>query len=211
MKPDRKHGMQVMAGLFAWAALLLAPLGGPVAADVLYQWTDENGVRHFSNTRPPKGAGATVLMDEIPYDPETEARRRAQEAEMLEERKAAELEERLEKAEREAETARREAEAARRRAEQAEEAVERDEADRSYDIYVPRRRPPGYGRPGHGPPGHRPPGGHPPGDRRPEDRPAWYPPYDPFPTYPDKPWQQPRQESEREPRHDDRRDKPRRR
>ena len=212
MDPDRSIGRRITVGLSAWIALILVLGSGPGLADVLYQWTDEKGVRHFSNTRPPKGVDATVLMDEIPYDPETDVQRREQEARIMEERKTDELEERLEKAEREADAARREAEAARRRAERVEEALEEEQEDRSYGIYYPRRRHPGHGRPGHRPPGHRPPGhrppgDHPPEDRLPEDRPSWYPPYDPFPTYPDKPWQQPRRESEKEPRRGERREK----
>ena len=31
----------------------------------LYQWTDENGVKHFSNTPPPEAAGAVRHMEEV--------------------------------------------------------------------------------------------------------------------------------------------------
>lgn len=162
-------------------------LGGPPAAANLYHWTDEQGVRHYSNTRPPDGTDAAVLMEEIPYDPESDVQRRAQEDAMLEERESAELEERLEEAERKAEEARREAAEAKRKADRLEEEIEAQEDEPSYGIYYP---PP---RPGHRPPGWRPPGQRPPGHRPPGNKPPhWRPRPDPYGMNPQKPWQQPR-------------------
>ena len=42
-------------------------IAGPAQADI-YQWTDKNGVKHFTNYKPP--AHATILMKtkEVPYD-----------------------------------------------------------------------------------------------------------------------------------------------
>ena len=154
--------------------LLLAII--PTTAADLYQWTDENGVRHYTNTKPPDGTDATVLMEEIPYDPETDDQRRQQEEAMLEEAEQNELLERLEEAERKADEARRQAEAAQRRADRLEKEIEAQEDDPSYGIYYPypRRRPPGWR-----PPGHRPPSGSPP---------AWQPPRPkPYGNAPDNP------------------------
>lgn len=195
MHRERHPSVRAWKDWFTWATLSLWLWAAPVAANVFYHWTDENGVRHYANTRPPEGVDASVVMEEIPYDPESDVQRRDGEDRLLEERREAQIEERLKKAEEEAEAARREAEAARRKAERLEDELEARDEDRSYGIYYRKpHRPP----PGHRPPGHRPPGHRPPGAERPDDRPSWYPPYNPFPTYPDKPWQQPRRRAEKE-------------
>lgn len=168
-----------------FVALLILWCGQPATAAV-YQWTDADGVRHFSNTPPPAGVAAIVLQEEIPYDPETDDQRRAQEEAMLEERESAEIQERLEKAERDAEEARRQAEAAERKADQLEKDLEEQEEDPSYGIYYPRRRP-GHRPPGYRPPGHRPPGYRPPGQRPP----GWRPRPEPYSGAPQKPRQPP--------------------
>jgi len=158
-------------------------LGGPPAAANLYHWTDEKGVRHYSNTRPPDGAEATVLMEEIPYDPESDVQRRSQEDAMLQEREAEDLKERLEEAERKAEEARREAAEAKRKADRLEKEIEeKEEEEPSYRIYYPPHRP------GHRPPGWRPPGQRPPGSKPPHGRPR----PEPYGTKPQKPWNPPR-------------------
>jgi len=38
-------------------------------AGKIYSWTDENGVKQYSNTRPGEGAGDIDVMDETPGDP----------------------------------------------------------------------------------------------------------------------------------------------
>lgn len=169
-----------------WLIILLILWSGFPAAAEVYHWTDANGVRHYSNTPPPKGAEAIVLQEEIPYDPESDEKRRVQEDAMLQERESAEINDRLEKAERDAEEARRQAEAAERKADQLEKDLEEQDDDRSYGVYYPRHRP------GHRPPGYRPPGQRPPGQRPPGQRPpGWRPKPEPYP----KPWQQqPRQQ-----------------
>lgn len=164
-----------------WLLILLFLWSGPPAAAAIYQWTDADGVRHFSN-KPPEGVEATVLQEEIPYDPETDNQRRAQEDAMLQERESAEMQDRLENAERDAEEARRQAEAAERKADQLEKDLEEQDDDRDYGVYYPRRRP-GHRPPGYRPPGHRPPGQRPPG---------WRPKPEPY-SGPPKPWQQPRE------------------
>jgi hypothetical protein len=177
------NDMRAILQATGWiSALMILWAWHPAAAD-LYHWVDENGVRHFSNTRPPAGVESSVIGEEIPYDPETDSQRRAQEDAMLKDRESAETQRRLEEAERKAEEARRQAEAAKRKADRLEKELEEQEEDRSYGVYYPRRRP------GHRPPGYRPPGQRPPGQRPPDWRPR------PEPYDPKKPWKQrPRQE-----------------
>ncbi len=82
-----------------------------VAGADIYEWTDENGVKHFTNYAPPKGAKVLIKSKEEPYD---EAADRARmEAERQERLELA----RFEIAEREAELEFREAEVGRRLAE----------------------------------------------------------------------------------------------
>ena len=98
---------------------------GSVQADI-YQWTDKNGVKHFTNYKPP--AHATILMKtkEVPYD---EAADRAR----IEADRQYQLEvDRLELAKREAEIAQREA-AAERKVRDAERYA--DETMRAADEY----------------------------------------------------------------------------
>ena len=150
---------------FACLALTLMLVCANTAWADLYHWTDENGVRHYSNTRPPEGEDASEYMEEIPYDPQTDSKRRAVEDAMLQERESAKLKERLEEAERNAEEARRQAEEAKRKAERLEKELEEKEDEPSYGVYYYRRypghRPPGWRPPGYRPPGHRPPGRRP--------------------------------------------------
>lgn len=167
---------QRISGLVLFLSLLGS--GGPAAANV-YHWTDQNGIRHYTNTRPPQDAGAVVQTEEIPYDPETDGRRRAEEDALLQEREAAELQERIAAAEREAQEARRQAEEAKRRADRLAKEIEAQNEDRSYGIYYPPHRPPGWRPPGHRPPGHRPP--------------AWRPRPRPSGAPQQEPWQPPQQ------------------
>ena len=77
----------------------------------IYEWTDENGVKHYSNYAPPPGSKVLMKTKEEPYD--EEADRARMEAERRERLEMA----RLEIAEREIELELREAEAERRIAE----------------------------------------------------------------------------------------------
>ena len=109
--------------LFIAAGCLIA---GPLYADI-YEWTDENGVKHFTNYTPPDNATILIKFEELPYD---EAADRARiEAERQQQLELA----RLEIAEREAELQRREAEAERRAAEAERYA---DETVRTADQYL---------------------------------------------------------------------------
>ena len=101
-------------------------IAGPLNADI-YEWTDENGVKHFTNYTPPDNATILIKFEELPYD---EAADRARiEAEKQQQFEFA----RLEIAEREAQLERREAEAE-RRAEEAERYA--DETVRTADQYL---------------------------------------------------------------------------
>ena len=110
-------------GLLIVAGVLIA---GSLQADI-YQWTDQNGIKHFTNYKPPDDATILIKSKELPYD---EAADRAR----AEADKQYQLElTRLELAEREAELERREADAARKVAE-----VERyaDDTVREADEYL---------------------------------------------------------------------------
>ena len=77
----------------------------------IYEWTDKDGVKHFTNYAPPEGAAILMKTEELPYDEDADrARIEADRQHQLELAK-------LEIAEREAELARREAEAERKAAE----------------------------------------------------------------------------------------------
>ena len=109
--------------LFIAAGCLYA---GSLHADI-YEWTDENGVKHFTNYAPPDDATILIKSEEVPYD---EAADRARiEAERQQQLELA----RLEIAEREAELERRAAEAE-RRAMEAERYAE--ETVRAADQYL---------------------------------------------------------------------------
>ena len=47
----------------------------PAAGADIYSWTDENGVRHFTNQRPPKHAELLMKTREKPHDDEAEQKR----------------------------------------------------------------------------------------------------------------------------------------
>ncbi len=65
---------------FSIAALILAILGVtgfivPAASADIYSWTDENGVRYFTNHEPPKHAKLLIRSPEIPHDEEAHRER----------------------------------------------------------------------------------------------------------------------------------------
>jgi hypothetical protein len=101
-------------------------IAGSVQADI-YQWTDANGITHFTNYKPPGDATILMKTEELPYD---EAADRAR----VEADKQNQLElARLELAEREAEIERREADARQKIAEADRYA---DETVRAADDYL---------------------------------------------------------------------------
>jgi hypothetical protein len=103
-------------------ALILCSVAAIVQADI-YVWTDENGVKHFSNHSPPSGSTILMKTKEEPYDEaadlarmEAERRERLELARLENERleleiksREAELDRRVAEAERIAEDALREA------------------------------------------------------------------------------------------------------
>ena len=110
---------------------------GSTANANLYQWTDAQGIRHFSNVPPPDDIGTTAVSEEIPFDPEQDAKRRVYEDALLKEREAAQLQKRLEEAERAAEEAQRQAETARRKVDRLEAELEAREEDHYARRYYP--------------------------------------------------------------------------
>ena len=123
MKPGRRLPMKVLKILlFATAGCLIA---GSLQADI-YEWTDESGVKHFTNYAPPDDATILMTTEEVPYD---EAADRAR----IEADRQYQLElAKLEIAEKEAELARREAEAERIAAEAERYAAETEKAADQY-------------------------------------------------------------------------------
>ena len=69
-----------MKRLNIWALILaLFGLGGLAASTAgadIYAWTDENGVKNFTNQAPPKQATLFMKTPEIPYDEEADNQRR---------------------------------------------------------------------------------------------------------------------------------------
>ena len=109
----------------------------------IYEWTDANGVKHFTNYAPPDHAKLIMKTEAVPYD-------EAADIERMETEQQDQLEiERQEIAEREAELERKEAEAKRRLAaldrqaeriereaeERSDEAADDDYIDSSYGSY----------------------------------------------------------------------------
>ncbi len=56
-----------------FAVLAVVLITGLVQAGTVYQWTDENGVRHFSNTGPPDNAARVSVTHETISPPTPEA------------------------------------------------------------------------------------------------------------------------------------------
>ena len=61
----------LILAIFGFLGLAVSTAG----ADI-YAWTDENGVRHFTNHVPPKQATLFMKTPEIPYDEEADNQRR---------------------------------------------------------------------------------------------------------------------------------------
>jgi hypothetical protein len=100
-------------------------LAGPLHADI-YEWTDENGVKHFTNYAPPDDATILMKTEELPHDEAADRTRMEDDRQYLDELA------RLERAEREAELERRVAEAERRAAEAERYAQETLQATEKY-------------------------------------------------------------------------------
>jgi hypothetical protein len=100
--------------------ILIGCFAASISLADIYEWTDENGIKHYTNQTPPSGSKVLMIAKEEPYDEAADHTR--MEAERQERLELA----RLEIAQREAELELREAEAERRLA----EADQADQADR---------------------------------------------------------------------------------
>ena len=100
-----------MNGFKLFVFILVSCFAASLSSADIYEWTDENGLKHYTNQAPPSGSRLLMITKEEPYD---EAADRARmEAEQQERLELA----RLEIAQREEELKLREAEAQRRLAE----------------------------------------------------------------------------------------------
>lgn len=111
----------------------------PVQAEI-YSWTDENGVRHYSDT-PPGDSSKVTVANEIPHDQEADQKIRDDHQQMVQqadeeqrESEKRELEERLKKAEKQLQEAERKADRALEAAKEARTIAE--EKQRRREVYV---------------------------------------------------------------------------
>ncbi len=125
-----------MRGLTFFTWIFTACLWIQAAHADIYVWTDENGIRHFSNRNPHPEAKLFLKSMEGPYEEAVERAQRETEKQREWERAEAEIQERkerlarkVEELERRAEEAKREAREALERAEKLEEAVDRRSQD----------------------------------------------------------------------------------
>ena len=138
--------------LMILAALWLAGFAAVEADADIYSWTDENGVRYFTNYAPPKHAQLIMKTPEIAYDEEADLQRRESDALEVARQELAEREafllQRQQEAERRIAEANARAEATLREADRilqdTEAAAEDDEIDNS-GSYAYRYYSPAYG------------------------------------------------------------------
>ena len=172
MKTDSRH-------ILFWLIFTAAVATTGVQAEI-YSWTDENGVRHYSDT-PPEHPTRVEVHEEIPHDREQDRKNQEAHQELLErtaveQRQQArqELEGRLERTERKLQDAEKKARQALKAAEEARAIAE--EKQRLREVYVLPWIGPGIKPPG---PGTRPPR---PGQRPPRPEPYRQPRYPAGPT-----------------------------
>ncbi len=108
-----------------WVIAAGCLIAGTAPADI-YEWTDDNGVKHFTNYAPPDHATILMKTEELPYDEAADRARMEADRQFLDELA------RLESAAREAELERRVAEAERRAAEAERSAQETLESAEKY-------------------------------------------------------------------------------
>ncbi len=135
---------------FNLTTMILAAMGFagfmvPVASADIYSWTDENGVRYFTNHKPPKHAELLIKSPEIPHDEEAhqqrlEEDRLAAARQELAEREAFLMQQQLE-TERRIAAANARADAALQEADQ----ILRDAEAAAENVYYDRRGSYGYG------------------------------------------------------------------
>ena len=123
----------------------------PIVLADIFSWTDENGVRHYSDN-PPGHSNEMNVFPEIPHDPEADQRNKAAHQEMvkqveedLQASEKKELEDRLKRTENKLEAAERKAEQALDEAQKARKIAE--EKQRYREVYVVPGMGPGVNRP----------------------------------------------------------------
>jgi hypothetical protein len=146
--------MKVRQVIYTLSTLLMVGMwsASPIVQADIFSWTDENGVRHFSDS-PPGNLNEVDVTPEIPHDPIADQKTKAAHQELvrqaeedLQASEKRELEERLKRTEKKLQAAHRKAEEALDAAQEAREIAE--EKQRYREIYVV---------PGIGPDGNRPP------------------------------------------------------
>jgi hypothetical protein len=73
--------------LFPFFVLCLAVLigtGAAIAQNTVYTWKDEEGVLHYTNTKPPEGATIIDTEKEVPHDPQKAREREMEQRRYLE-------------------------------------------------------------------------------------------------------------------------------
>ncbi len=65
-----------MGGIRFWIFMAIWGIVGPSVYADIYEWTDADGVRHFSNYAPPPEAGIMIKSEEVPHDEEADQARR---------------------------------------------------------------------------------------------------------------------------------------
>jgi len=112
----------------------------PIVQADIFSWTDENGVRHYSDS-PPGNLNEVDVTPEIPHDPAADQRTKAAHQELvrqaeedLQALEKRELEERLKRTEKKLEAAQKKAEEALDAAQEAREIAE--EKQRYREVYV---------------------------------------------------------------------------
>lgn len=122
-------------GLAVWCANAVADDQGSI-----YTWTDENGIKHFSNVKPDAdGESIVKTTEEIPHDSEADQIRESIDRQRQRDRELKDMEYRLRNAEKAREDAEREAEEASVRAErlglQLDDALEESDRNNSRVVY----------------------------------------------------------------------------
>ena len=71
----------IMGGIRFWIFMTIWGFVVPSVYADIYEWTDADGVRHFTNYAPPPEAGIMIKTEEVPHDEEADqARREADQA-----------------------------------------------------------------------------------------------------------------------------------
>lgn len=136
-KPMKKKCLKY--SMPGWLVLAVLVTASPAQVDI-YSWTDENGVRHYSDT-PPDTAGSVAVTPAIPHDREADEKSQEAHQEMMRQVEAErvaseqqELEKRLSRTEKKLDAAERKAAQALDKANEARDIAE--EKQRRREVYV---------------------------------------------------------------------------